>query len=145
MPTEQSPVLYLAADNHETAAATAELESLEQLLHALAGALSSVLAYLAAARGIHATGTEREAGLRQVVLGARNRLGLTAREAEVLTLVACDFTNREIAARLVISIRTAEHHVAHILRKLRLPNRRAAAELARELVLPRPPRHLRAA
>ena len=44
--------------------------------------------------------------------------GLSARESEVATLVANGLTNREIAARLVISERTAGNHVAHILTKL---------------------------
>ena len=57
----------------------------------------------------------------------RKRLGLTKREAEVLTLVARGFTNREIAGEFVIGARTAEHHVAHILRKLGGINRREPA------------------
>ena len=43
-------------------------------------------------------------------------LGLTPREAEVLALVARGLTNREIAAALVISAKTASVHVSHILR-----------------------------
>ena len=54
-------------------------------------------------------------------------LGLTPREAEVLALVARGYTNREIAAALVISVRTAGVHVSHILRKLDAPNRLEAA------------------
>ena len=48
---------------------------------------------------------------------------LTPREREVAQLVAQGFTNREIAARLYLSERTAENHVQHILTKLDLPNR----------------------
>ena len=43
-------------------------------------------------------------------------LGLTARELEVLDLVARGYTNREVAAALVISVKTAGVHVTHILR-----------------------------
>ena len=46
-----------------------------------------------------------------------NPAGLTAREAEVLTLVEGGLTDAAIAARLFISSRTAEHHVASILAK----------------------------
>ena len=63
-------------------------------------------------------------------------LGLTAREAEVLTLVARGYTNREIAAALVISAKTASVHVSHILRKLGAPNRREAAAIAHRLTPP---------
>jgi DNA-binding CsgD family transcriptional regulator len=43
---------------------------------------------------------------------------LSAREAEVAQLVAEGLTNRQIAARLIISERTAQNHVQHILTKL---------------------------
>jgi branched-chain amino acid transport system substrate-binding protein len=67
--------------------------------------------------------------------------GLTRRELEVLTLVAAGLTNREVARLLVTSPRTISSHVAHILKKLRLPTRTAAAAVAVEqglLVLPFP-------
>jgi DNA-binding CsgD family transcriptional regulator len=57
-------------------------------------------------------------------------LGLTPREAEVLTLVARGYTNREIAETLVISVKTASVHVSHILRKLGARDRREAAAIA---------------
>jgi non-specific serine/threonine protein kinase len=44
--------------------------------------------------------------------------GLTDREHEVAALVAQGLSNKEIAARLVISRRTAESHIRHILTKL---------------------------
>lgn len=43
---------------------------------------------------------------------------LTRREREVAKLVAQGLTNKQIAAKLVISLRTAEGHVEHILTKL---------------------------
>ena len=64
-------------------------------------------------------------------------LGLTPREAEVLALVARGYTNREIAAELVISVRTAGVHVSHILHKLGAPNRLEAAAVAHRLSAPR--------
>jgi predicted ATPase/DNA-binding CsgD family transcriptional regulator len=51
--------------------------------------------------------------------GAEDRgIRLTAREAEVATLVADGLSNKEIAGRMVISPRTAETHIQHIMDKL---------------------------
>jgi DNA-binding NarL/FixJ family response regulator len=63
---------------------------------------------------------------------------LTAREREILTLVAQGHSNRDIADRLVISERTARTHVSNVLTKLQLSSRTQAALLAiREgLILP---------
>jgi DNA-binding NarL/FixJ family response regulator len=58
---------------------------------------------------------------------------LSKRETEVFALLAEGCSNQEIAQRLVISRRTAEHHVAHILAKLDLRSRaEAAAHAVRE-------------
>jgi two-component system response regulator NreC len=48
---------------------------------------------------------------------------LSDREREVLRLLALGHTNQEIAGKLVISVRTAEAHRAHIMQKLRLSTR----------------------
>jgi DNA-binding NarL/FixJ family response regulator len=58
--------------------------------------------------------------------------GLTARELEVLRLVAAGKTNREIAATLVVSEHTVARHVQNILGKLRVSSRTAAAAFAFE-------------
>jgi HD-GYP domain-containing protein (c-di-GMP phosphodiesterase class II) len=58
--------------------------------------------------------------------------GLSAREIEVLRLVADGCSNPEIAERLVISRRTAEHHVQHIYAKLGVSSRAAVALFALE-------------
>ncbi|NBH03956.1 helix-turn-helix transcriptional regulator, partial [Amycolatopsis sp. SID8362] len=49
--------------------------------------------------------------------------GLTRREAEVAAHVADGLTNKQVAALMHISERTAETHVQHILTKLGLANR----------------------
>jgi DNA-binding NarL/FixJ family response regulator len=71
-----------------------------------------------------------DAGPPDQTQGLGELLGLTPREAEVLALIARGCTNREIAATLVISVRTAGVHVSHILRKLGAPNRLEAAAIA---------------
>jgi len=61
----------------------------------------------------------------------RNVAGLTARQAEVLQLLADGLSNIEIADRLFISPRTAESHVAGVLDKLDVSTREEAAARAR--------------
>ena len=56
--------------------------------------------------------------------------GLTAREIEVLRLVADGRSNPEIAAMLFISPRTVSTHITNILTKLDLDSRSAAAAYA---------------
>ena len=79
----------------------------------------------------------RERGVRDVRQGPRaatreNAAGLTARELEVLALVAEGLRNGQIAERLFLSERTVAHHVSAILRKLDVEGRgQAAAEALR--------------
>jgi ATP/maltotriose-dependent transcriptional regulator MalT len=58
--------------------------------------------------------------------------GLTAREVEVLRLVATGRTNRAIAGELVLSERTVDRHVSNILTKLGVASRAAATAWAYE-------------
>jgi DNA-binding CsgD family transcriptional regulator len=64
--------------------------------------------------------------------GARDTHGLTARELQVLRLVADGRTNRAIADELVLSERTIDRHVSNILAKLRVASRAAATAYAYE-------------
>jgi len=65
--------------------------------------------------------------------GARGRKrpqnpgGLSRREVDVLTLAARGMTTRQIADRLVISPKTADHHIQHIYAKIGVSTRAAAA------------------
>ena len=62
-----------------------------------------------------------------------NPAGLTDRQLEVLQLLAEGLTNAEIADRLVVSVRTVDHHVAAILSRLNVGSRREAARAAADL------------
>ena len=62
-----------------------------------------------------------------------NTIPLSAREKEVLRLVADGLTNLEIASRLGLSDKTVKSHVSNILAKLRLPDRTQAAVFAWKL------------
>ena len=82
----------------------------------------------------------REAGVSSVPRGRlpatrANPAGLTARQLDVLGLLADGLSNAEIAARLVISPKTADHHVSAILAKLDARSRGEAAVVARRLGL----------
>jgi DNA-binding CsgD family transcriptional regulator len=82
----------------------------------------------------------RDIGARAIPAGARaatraHPLGLTRREHEVLDLICAGRTNAEIAAALVISAKTVDHHVSAVLAKLGAPSRGAAAAHAQRLGL----------
>jgi two-component system, NarL family, response regulator NreC len=55
---------------------------------------------------------------------------LTDREREVLALVAKGFANKDIAQKLVISVKTVEAHKAHVMEKLQLKTRPELVEYA---------------
>lgn len=93
--------------------------------------------------GLGATAAADRVRLRLKAVGARvprgrsrstraHSAGLTARQAEVLALLADGLSNPQIANRLFISARTVENHVAAVLMKLDVPDRHAAVERARE-------------
>jgi DNA-binding CsgD family transcriptional regulator len=79
----------------------------------------------------------KEAGVPAIPRGPRastraNPAGLTARELEILALLAGGLHNAQIAQRLSRSARTVDHHVAAIFAKLGADSRAEAARLARE-------------
>jgi DNA-binding NarL/FixJ family response regulator len=67
---------------------------------------------------------------RHLVSPATGLAALTARERTILTLVAQGLSNRQVAAELDISERTARTHMSHVLTKLRVSSRTQAAVLA---------------
>ncbi|MFN8149353.1 MAG: LuxR C-terminal-related transcriptional regulator [Candidatus Nanopelagicales bacterium] len=90
-----------------------------------------------------ATATAAAVGARLTALGGRvprqrrastreHPAGLTAREADVLALLADARSNAEIAEALTISRRTAENHVAALITKLGATNRHDAVAVATE-------------
>ena len=60
---------------------------------------------------------------------------LTARELEVLGLLAAGRSNQAIAAELVVTLDTVKKHVTHVLDKLGAANRTEAVARARQLDL----------
>jgi DNA-binding CsgD family transcriptional regulator len=94
-------------------------------------ALLELRAALAAFERLGAAGDAAKAA---ALLGGREELprGLTAREAEVLRLVAAGKTNREAAAALVISEHTVARHLQNIFAKLEVSSRSAATAFAFE-------------
>ena len=98
----------------------------------------AILDTLGAAATINVVRAEmRRRGFRAIPRGSRSttradEFGLTARQREVLDLLAAGMTNAEISGKLVLSERTVDHHVAAVLAKLGVDSRRDAARLVAE-------------
>ena len=120
---------------YEAARALTEADDESLLLRALAelDRLGARPAAKLLRRAPHARGASVPRGLR---LSTRANPGeLTARELEVLRLVAAGRRNADVATELVLSPRTVDHHVSAILRKLQVRTRGEAAVAAAELGL----------
>lgn len=120
-----------AGDPYEQALELAESGLVDPTLHALQilDGLGATPAATLVRRRL------RDLGVRRVPRGASaatraNPAGLTPRQVDVLALVAAGRTNAEIAERLVVSVRTVDHHVSAILGKLGVRTRREAAVAA---------------
>jgi len=103
--------------------------------------LSDEIAVLARRAGIRLAGQDGNGASASAVQGGAAvggtdaGLGLTSREVEVLRLVSAGRSNREIAAELFISPKTASVHVSNILGKLGVASRGEAAAKAHTLRL----------
>ncbi|WP_328320712.1 AAA family ATPase [Kribbella sp. NBC_00382] len=105
------------------------LEALQTLLHlgatpaaALVRARLKKLGVVRIPRGLQASSRS-------------NPAGLTDRQLDVLVHLTEGLTNAEIAEKLVVSVRTVDHHVSAILSRLNTPTRREAARHAKTLNL----------
>ena len=88
---------------------------------------------LRAIRTVHSGGSMLEPVVAKRLiegLGSQRRPRLTARELEVLQLVASGSRDREIAEKLSLSVRTVRFHLENIYRKLDVGNRTAAVRVA---------------
>ena len=131
------PALEDAVDLFERCRTPYEAGRARLALAATLGALSrpdeAAAEYRAALAGFAAIGAEAAATRAERLLaqlGDGSGSPVTAREAEVLRLVAEGLSDKQIAARLVISEHTVHRHVSNIRTKLRAPSRSAAAAQA---------------
>ncbi len=123
----------LIGDPYERALELADSGEVEPTLEALA-VLDGLEARPAAARTRRRL---RDMGVTAVPRGPQtatrnNPAQLTTRQVQILGLLAEGRTNAEIAARLVVSVRTVDHHVSAVLQKLGVATRKEAAAAAAE-------------
>jgi DNA-binding CsgD family transcriptional regulator/tetratricopeptide (TPR) repeat protein len=101
--------------------------------------IHDVFVHLGAERELQKTREQiRELGARPPAreAGAAGAGGLTAREIEIVRLIARRRSNKAIGQALDISARTVSTHLSHIFRKLEVSSRGELAEVARQLELP---------
>jgi DNA-binding NarL/FixJ family response regulator len=158
--TTLAPLARIAGMHHERLNGTGYYrQAIAPSINVLARLLAAADAYQAMTQGRpHRAPLSKDAAARQLETEAKNgRLdreavgvvlvaaghpaprghrawpaGLSDREAEVLRLIATGSSYRDVARRLVISPRTAAHHVQHIYNKIGVSTRAAAAMFAME-------------
>lgn len=131
----------LATDDGDSLqAASVQLEQMGDLLAAADAAAQAAAAYThrdrgssakAAAARAHRLAEACEGARTPALIAAARPLPLTEREREVVTLAAQGLSNREVANRLVVSVRTVEGHLYRVGAKLGTTNRAELAALLR--------------
>ena len=128
---EAAEQLRAIASRTGTAASAAAASFAEGLLAAAAGSWEEARRALEDAVDLYArAGGRWEAAHASPRDAAAAPAGLTAREVEVLRLVAHGRSNQEIAGELVLSVRTVERHIANIYDKIGASGRAARAAAA---------------
>jgi ATP/maltotriose-dependent transcriptional regulator MalT len=129
MPFERALTLLAIAELRVAQGATAEAATLlEDVRHICIPLGAAPVLARASALAVHLSTNVK-------LCGEMYPAGLTEREVEVLRLLAQRQTDKEIAAALFLGPRTVQSHVAHILNKLGVANRREAATQADRLGL----------
>lgn len=142
----EAEALVLIGDRERAATTARDVEATARALGA--GYLSAQIEALIARARLRTTGADDDAaashapgggGHGVTAIGSLTRaddpFGLTARERQVLALVAGGATNREVGARLYMAEKTASVHVSRILAKLDVRSRTEAAAVAHRLGL----------
>lgn len=120
-PQDVGSVIRAGAQGYVTKTITgADLISSIKQVHEGYAVFSPKLAgfVLSAFQGVPAAGADGAAPVHDEELDR-----LSAREQEVMRLIARGYTYKEVAVELIISIKTVETHVSSVLRKLQLSNR----------------------
>ncbi|MGH3156656.1 MAG: response regulator transcription factor, partial [Streptosporangiaceae bacterium] len=104
------------------------LRSCDEYFHS-AGVPAVASACRALMRQAGAPVGQRRSGVSEIPPELR-AVGVTVREYEILRLLTERLSNREIATRLHLSVRTVENHIASLLTKTGQPDRIALGELA---------------
>ena len=136
LPGLKMPVLVLHPRDFLTIGATEAARLAANIANARVKLIDGANVFGDAAQGLQAIDLFFEELSAEASLNARAALsagtGLSAREIEVLRLIAAGKSNPQIAAELFISLSTVQHHVSNILAKTGAANRTEAAAYARD-------------
>ncbi|MFF0817380.1 LuxR C-terminal-related transcriptional regulator [Rhodococcus sp. NPDC003318] len=131
---------FAAGDGDELYVVSREFERIGALLDAADAAAQAAVVYsgrdrrresLDAAATANSLAQRCDHAVTPAILEAARPLPLTSREREVASMVAVGMSNREIAERLVVSVRTVEGHIYRACTKLDVPDRIGLADSLR--------------